>query len=268
MGNRRLVQVIPFGRPFPMVIECVPNKMPRGRTAGFNTTHWSLVQAAAALPTADSREALAMLCQTYWRPVYGFIRRKGNDRDQSLDLTQGFFAVLIEKNYLIAADRERGKFRSFLLTAVKHFLAHEWEREHAQKRGGFHSLVSIDLVEAEAWYAPAAVTEETPERLFERQWALSLLARVLGKLREEFETEGKRDRFETLASFLDRDSDPARYKELAEPMGASPGALRMLVLRMRRRYRTLLREEIAQTVADPEEIDSEMRFLLTALRKQ
>lgn len=249
-----------------MVIECVPNKMPKARTAGFNTTHWSLVQAAAS-PTSGSREALTALCQTYWRPVYAFIRRKGYDQDQSLDLTQGFFAVLIEKNYLVAADRERGKFRSFLLTAAKHFLSHEWEREHAQKRGGFHSVVSMDLIEAESWYAPAAVTEETPERLFERQWALALLARVLGKLRDEFEVDGKKDRFEILATFLDRDADPARYKELAIPTGLSPGALRMMVLRMRRRYRTLLREEIAQTVVDPEEIDSEMRFLLSALRK-
>jgi len=267
MANRRLRQVIPFGLPLPMVIECVPNKMPKARTAGFNTTHWSLVRAAAATPTQNSREALTTLCQTYWRPVYAFIRRKGHDRDRSLDLTQGFFAVLIGKNYLAAADRERGKFRSFLLTAVKHFLAHEWEREHAQKRGGFHTLVSIDLVEAESWYAPATVTDDTPEKLFERQWGLALLARVLGKLREEFASEGKMERFETLAVFLDCDSDAARYNELAEPMGLSPGALRMLVMRMRRRYRTLLRDEIARTVTDPEGIDSELRFLLAALRK-
>jgi len=248
------------------MIECVPNNMP-GRSSSFKTTHWSLVQAAAASPTRDSQEALTDLCQTYWRPVYAFIRREGSDRDQSLDLTQGFFTLLLEKNYLMAADPQRGKFRSFLLTAVKHFLAHEWEREHAQKRGGFHVHISVDPVNAETWCVPAVVQEETPERLFERQWAVSLLGGVLDKLRAEFAIEGKADRFESLVGFLDQESDTASYKELAEQMDLSPGALRMLVLRLRRRYRRVLREEIAQTVASPEEIDEEIRFLLSALRK-
>jgi len=249
------------------MIECIPTKMPNGRTSGFKTTHWTLVQAAAANLTVDSQQALTELCQTYWPPVYAFIRRKGHDQDQSLDLTQGFFALLLEKNYLTAADRKRGKFRSFLLAAVKHFLSHEWEREHAQKRGGFQSPVSIDIVKAEAWYVPAVVDDETPESLFERQWALSLLGRVLAKLRAEFDAVGKTDRFESLSAFLDQDAEPARYKELAEQMGLSAGALRMLVHRMRRRYRRLLREEIAQTVSGPEGTDAEIQFLLSVLRK-
>jgi RNA polymerase sigma-70 factor (ECF subfamily) len=147
-------------------------------TSGFQTTRWTLVQAAAENPTADSREALAALCQTYWPPVYAFIRRNGFDQDQSQDLCQGFFALLLEKNYLGDADRRRGKFRAFLLTAVKHFLANEYHRSHALKRGGGQPSVSIDLVAAETWCAPALVEETTPEGLFERRWALSLLDHV------------------------------------------------------------------------------------------
>jgi len=147
-------------------------------------------------PTADSRQALATLCETYWTPVYAFVRRNGYDREQAQDLTQGFFAQLPEKRLLVDADQQRGKFRSFLLTAVKHFLANEWDREHAQKRGGSRVPVSIDLVAAERWYEPAVVADATPESLFERQWALSLLEFTLARLRAEFEVAGKTDQFD------------------------------------------------------------------------
>jgi RNA polymerase sigma-70 factor (ECF subfamily) len=237
------------------------------RTSAFKTTRWTVVQAAAANPTADSRQALATLCQTYWRPVYAFIRRKGYDRDQAQDLTQGFFALLLEKNYLISADRQRGKFRSFLLTTVKHFLANEWEREHAKKRGGAEPPISIDLIKAESWYVSAAVEETTPEKLFERRWALSLLEHVLARLRAEFAAAGKTDRFESLSLFLNQDADEARYEELAGTLGLSAGALRMIVHRMRRKYRQFLREEIAQTVSTPEETDEEIRFLMSTLSR-
>jgi RNA polymerase sigma-70 factor (ECF subfamily) len=210
---------------------------------------------------------LATLCQTYWRPVYAFIRRKGYDRDQTQDLTQGFFALLLEKNYLISADKKRGKFRSFLLTTVKHFLANEWEREHAKKRGSGEPPISIDLIKAESWYVSAAMEETTPERLFERRWALSLLEHVLARMRAEFAAAGKADRFENLSLFLNQDADEARYEELAGAMGLSVGALRMVVHRMRRKYRQLLREEIAQTVSTPEETDEEIRFLMSTLSK-
>jgi RNA polymerase sigma-70 factor (ECF subfamily) len=231
----------------------------------FNTTSWTLVQAAAGHPSADSRRALASLCQNYWCPVYAFIRRRGYDPDQAEDLTQGFFALLLEKNYLLDANRERGRFRSFLLTSVKHFLANEWDRAQALKRGGGQPTVSIDLVEAEQWCAPAAMVEANPENLFERRWALSLLERVLERLRSEFARTGKTDLFDRISVFLNVDSGEARYNEVAGQLGLSPGALRMAVHRMRRKYRQLLRSEIAETVSTPDQTDDEIRFLMATL---
>jgi RNA polymerase sigma-70 factor (ECF subfamily) len=239
--------------------------MPDVPTSGFHTTSWTLVAAAADHPDENSREALARLCQTYWQPVYAFIRRNGYDSDQSQDLSQGFFTLLLEKNYLLDADRERGRFRSFLLTSVKHFLANEWDRTHALKRGGGHSLISIDMVEAERWYTPETMVETTPESLFERRWAMSLLERVMAKFRDEFIAAGKGDQFDKLSVFLNRERESARYEETARQMGLSAGALRIAVHRMRQRCRKLLREEIAETVSTPEQADDEIRFLLAIL---
>jgi RNA polymerase sigma-70 factor (ECF subfamily) len=239
--------------------------MPGSSTSGFHSTSWTLVKAAAVNPTTESRQALARLCQTYWRPVYAFIRRKGYDQEQAQDLTQGFFALLLEKKYLADADRQRGKFRTFLLTSVRHFLSNEWDREKTQKRGGGQAAVSIDIVEAERWFVPALVEAATPESLFEQRWALSLLEQVMARLRAEFAAAGKSSQFESLVVFLDSDSEDARYSEVAKSMGLSPGAVRMLIYRMRRRYRRLLREEIAQTVSTPEETDEEIHFLLSTL---
>jgi RNA polymerase sigma-70 factor (ECF subfamily) len=235
------------------------------RTSGFHTTRWTLIQSAALNPTTDSRQALEMLCQTYWQPVYAFIRRNGYDPDESQDLTQDFFAVLIKKNYLVTADPKRGRFRSFLLTSVKHFLANEWNRAHALKRGGHQVPVSIDAVEAERWYAPETVEDTTPETVFERRWALSLLERVIVKLRAEYDSAGKTDLFENLSVFLNQDYDDAHYQKLAVSTGMSAGALRMAVYRLRRRYRLLLRAEIAETVSMRAEIDEEIHFLMSAL---
>ena len=231
----------------------------------FQTTHWSLVLAAAVNPTTESNVALATLCQTYWNPVYAFIRRSGYTRDQSQDLTQGFFALLIEKHYLRDANQRRGRFRSFLLTAVKHYLANEWDRGHAVKRGGGQIPVSIDLLEAESWHGPAAVEETTPERLFERRWALSLLEHVMARLRAEYSAMGKAEQFDRREGLLTRDAADARYEVLAAEMGVSAGALRMSLHRLRRKYRYVLRAEIAETVSTPEEIDEEIRFLLSTL---
>jgi DNA-directed RNA polymerase specialized sigma24 family protein len=216
-------------------------------------------------PTADSRQALAKLCEIYWHPVYAFIRRSGYEPEQAQDLTQGFFALLIEKNYLQAADRQRGRFRSFLLTAVKHFLANEWDRGNALKRGGEQIRISLDSLDLERWYSPAAVNEVTPEALFERRWALSLLDHVMAKLRASYAAAGKSEQFELLSAFLNRNSDDPRYEQAASSSGVSAGALRMSVMRMRRKYRALLRAEIAETVALPEDIDDEIRFLLSVL---
>ena len=258
-------QALPTGRALPTVIDCVPKIMLNAATSGFQTTRWTLIKAAAVSPTTDSRDALATLCQAYWPPVYAFIRRNGHDPERSQDLTQGFFTLLLEKNYLLDADRQRGRFRSFLLTAVKHFLANEWDREHAQKRGGGKGPISIDTVEAESWYLPAMVDEATPESLFQRRWALSLLEHVMAGLRAEFALAGKAEQFEKLSVFLNQDAGETRYKELADEMGLSTGALRTSVHRIRRTYRRLLREEITQTVSRPEETDEEIRFLLSTL---
>ena len=260
-------QVLPVARPLPTVIECQPISMSDSPGSAFHTTSWTLVQAAASRPTAGSRQALARLCQVYWHPVYAFIRRNGYDRDQSQELVQGFFALLLEKNYLLDADPDRGRFRSFLLTAVKHFLANERDRANALKRGGGQAPVSIDLAEAEGWYPRAVVVEDTPESLFERRWALSLLEQVMVKLRAEFTAAGKADQFESLCAFLNRESDEARYAEVAAQMGVREGTLRMAIHRMRRRYRKLLRAEIAETVSTREEIDEEIRFLFAALSR-
>jgi RNA polymerase sigma factor (sigma-70 family) len=236
--------------------------MPGG--SEFKTTSWSLILSAVSDPTTDARQALASLCQTYWNPVYSFIRRNGHDPDQAQDLAQEFFARLIEKNYLGDVDRRRGRFRSFLLTSVKHFLANEWDRNRALKRGGGYNLISIDIVEAERWYVPSVVEGVTPESLFERRWVLSLLQRVLEKLRVEYVSAGKEGQFAALEGFLNHGSDD-RYQEAAGKMGVSVGALRMSVHRMRRKYRELLRAEIAETVLAPEDIDDEIRFLLSTL---
>lgn len=258
-------QVIPVGQALPVVIDCVPKIVVDMPTLGFKTTRWTLINAAADNPTADSRQALATLCQTYWPPVYAFIRRNGYDQDQAQDLSQAFFALLLEKNYLGDADRRRGKFRSFLLTAVKHFLANEWDRSHAVKRGGGQFPISIDSVAAETWCAPAVIEGTTPESVFERRWALSLLDHVLGKLRAEFAAAGKASQMDSLAVFLDVDFDDAHYEKVAEQMGMSVGTLRTAVHRMRRKYRQLLREEIAETVSTKEEVDEEIRFLISTL---
>jgi DNA-directed RNA polymerase specialized sigma24 family protein len=244
------------------MLECDAISVPGISRFGFQTTAWSLVVAAAGNPTIDSRQALASLCQAYWNPVYAFIRRCGHTPDQSQDLTQGFFTRLLEKQFLQGVDRQRGRFRSFLLAAVKHFLANERDRAHAVKRGGGRVPISIDVREAESWYAPAAVEATTPERLFERRWALSVLEHVMARLRAEYSAMGKTEQFARLEALLTKD---ARCEPLAQEMGVSAGALRMSLHRLRRKYRHILREEIAETVSTPAEIDEEIRFLMSVL---
>ena len=233
----------------------------------FTTTHWSLVLAAAGAEDAHGREALAKLCQVYWYPLYAFVRRQGHDPHDAQDLTQEFFMRLLEKDYLGDVDRSKGKFRSFLLAALKHFLSKEWARAKTLKRGGGHTLVSLDTLSAEDRYRREPEDNATPERLFERRWALTLLDRVLTRLSEEYETTGKRAMFEQLQGCLTGDSDLLPYAELAARLGMTEGAVKVVVHRLRQRYRGVLREEIAQTVADPAEIDDEIRQLFSALGK-
>jgi len=244
------------------MLECDPLSVPGISRFGFRTTAWSLVLTASRNPTTDARDALAALCQTYWNPVYAFIRRRGHTPDQAQDLTQGFFAVLLEKQFLRDVHRERGRFRSFLLAAVKHFLANERDRAHAVKRGGGRVPISIDVPDAESWYAPAAVEATTPERLFERRWALSVLDHVMARLRAEYSALGKTEQFARLEALLTND---ARCEPLAEEMGVSSGALRMSLHRLRRKYSHILRHEIAETGSTPAEIDEEIRFLMSVL---
>jgi RNA polymerase sigma-70 factor (ECF subfamily) len=232
----------------------------------FATTRWSIVVAAGAPDAPDGHAALATLCQTYWYPVYAFIRRRGASAADAQDLTQEFFAVLLEKDYVRLADRERGRFRTFLLTAVTRFLAKQRERDHAAKRGGGRTTLSLDLEHGEERYQLEPVEHWTPERLFERRWALTLLDRVIAQLSERYAEQGKRELFERLKGALTGVGSADENAELALQLGLSEGALKVAVHRLRRRYRDLLKQEIAETVADPDETADELDYLLSALR--
>jgi RNA polymerase sigma-70 factor (ECF subfamily) len=226
------------------------------------TTHWSAVVRAGCEDSAAAREALSELCQTYWYPLYCFIRRQGRTPHEAEDLTQGFFARLLEKNLVGDARRERGKFRSFLLVALKGFLANEWDRQHAQKRGGFQKAVEIDQAMAEARLAGELKQELTPESLFERQWALTMLERTMGQLREEYVDTGRAKLFEHLSACLAREQPDVSYARMARELRLTEAAVKQASYRMRARYREILRDEISKTVSGPEEIDGELRCLL------
>lgn len=241
------------------------NRMEAVSTARFQTTSWSLVLQAAGQSSTQAHTALAKLGQVYWHPVYSFVRRSGYQPDHAQDLTQGFFLVLLEKTYLGDANRKRGRFRTFLLTSVKHFLANQRDRADALKRGGGQMPISIDMMEEEGCYAPAAVEFTTPESLFERRWALSLLEQVMARLRAEFAGVNKARQFEKMSALLTCDPEGGRYEGLATELGMSVGALRVAVHRMRKKYGNIPRAEIAETVSVPEEIDDEIRFLLSTL---
>jgi len=239
-----------------------PNSAASGR---FATTHWSLVLAAAGADKALGHDALAKLCQDYWYPLYAFVRRQGHSSHEAEDLTQEFFTRLLEKDYLGDVDRSKGRFRSFLLAAVKHFLSKEWARAKTLKRGGGKTLLRIDAILAEDRYRREPEDNATPEKLFQRRWALSLLDRVLTRLSDEHKTPGKRAVFAQLQGFLTGDRDLLPYAEIAASLDMTEGAVKVAVHRLRGRYRTLLRAEIAQTVADPAEVDDEIRQLFAAL---
>ena len=219
--------------------------------------------AAGRGPASRSREALATLCESYWYPVYAFVRRLGHSAADAEDLTQAFFARLLEKDFVGAADPERGRFRSFLLASVKHFLANERDRETALKRGGGAAVVSLD--DAERRYRREPSHGLTPERAFERRWALTLLERTLAALREEQERAGHAERFTRLKCFLTGEGGAPSHAEVAAELGMTEGAVKVAVHRLRRRYRELLRAEIAETIADPSAVDDELRELFVAL---
>jgi RNA polymerase sigma-70 factor (ECF subfamily) len=233
----------------------------------FAQTRWSMVVAAASGDSTKARKALEHLCETYWYPLYAFVRREGHGADDAQDLTQDltqeFFARLLEKNWLDAVDREKGKFRSFLLAAMRHFLANEWDRAHAQKRHGGRALLSLDAESAELRYAMEPADSATADKIFERRWALTLLDQVLARLRVEFADAGKAKIFDELKSALTGEKIP--YDEIGGRLAMNEGALKTAVHRLRQRYRELIRDEIAQTLGSEEDVDEELQHLMAAM---
>src|SRR5713226_5300389 len=229
----------------------------------FPATRWTLVVAAGDPHRKKARSALVSLCENYWYPLYAYLRRRGYPADQAQDLTQEFFIRALEGWYLDRADPEKGRFRSFILTSLKFFLADEADRNRAQKRGG-GNVLSLEISSGEERYQRDPAHNETPERIFERRWALSVLDRVMERLRSEFVHHGRPEHFERLKVFLLGRSD-APYAALAREMNTSEGALKVAIHRLRKRYRELFRQEIADTVADPAEVESELRFLAAVL---
>jgi RNA polymerase sigma-70 factor (ECF subfamily) len=227
----------------------------------FETTQWSLVVAAGDSRQPGSRDALADLCQSYWYPLYAFLRRRGYPHEEAEDLVQGFFAQLLDKNYLRAADRERGRFRSFLLASLKNYAANEWDRKKAKKRGGDATTLSLDFETAEGRYHVEPSDEQTPEQVFDRGWAMAQLGQVLERMRSE---EGDSERIEVLEGFLTGESDDVRYKDVAGRLGMTEGAVKVAVHRLRQRFGKMLREEVARTLDDPADVDDEIRHLFAA----
>ncbi len=232
----------------------------------FQTTHWSLVAAAGHGQPVEARAALEELCTAYWYPVYAFIRRRGYQPDDARDLTQEFFARLIEKDYLEAADEQRGRFRTFLLTAVTRFLANEQERAAAQKRGGGRRPISLNVSDGESRYQCEPADPWTPERIFERRWALTILDRTLARLRADHEAVGKSDHFDALKVHLMGDAGAPSLRQTAARLQMTEGAVKVAIHRLRQRYRDALREEISQTVTGADDVEQELRLLLAALR--
>lgn len=231
----------------------------------FATTRWSLILAAGESRNPDAREALATLCGIYWYPVYALVRQLGEDAEQARDLTQGFFVDLLERQVLKVATPERGRFRSFLRAAVRNYLSHERKRAGAGKRGGGKQLLSLDFDDAEARYRLEASDDQTPDRLFEKRWARALLTRALERLREETRESADGERLRRLETFLTGGTPHPTYGQVAAELGTSESAIKTAVHRMRERFGKLVRDEVANTVGNPEEIDDELRYLFSVL---
>ncbi|MFQ6035605.1 MAG: RNA polymerase sigma factor [Sedimentisphaerales bacterium] len=233
----------------------------------FAATHWSVVLAAGQPTSARYQEALQTLCRTYWFPLYAYLRRQGYDTHQAEEHTQAFFARLLEKDGLRLADPKQGKFRSFLLMALKRFLANVSDRARAQKRGGGRKILSLDAEDAEGKYALEPVDQLSPERLFERSWALTVLERTMARLQAESASTNKQKLFEHLKVYLTAEKSSIPYRDAAAKLDMTEGAVKVAVHRLRQRYRELLRDEIAQTVTSQEQIDEEIRDLFAALAR-
>jgi RNA polymerase sigma-70 factor (ECF subfamily) len=233
---------------------------PRPRPA-FVTTHWSVVLTAGRSDTTHAHDALAKLCQTYWHPLYAYVRRRGHSPEDAQDLTQGFFAQLLEHKAVATVSPDKGRFRSFLLASLNHFLSDEWDKARAKKRGA-GKIVSLDTQCAETWLNQQPSEMLTPERAFELRWAITLLEQVYQRLESEHQQQGKAELFDTLRTTLAGPGNSAPYAELGQQLGLNEGAVKVAVHRLRQRYRALLRETIAETVASEAEVEEELRYLM------
>jgi DNA-directed RNA polymerase specialized sigma24 family protein len=229
----------------------------------FLTTHWSVIVRAGDSLSPERDKAMAQLCQSYWYPLYAFVRRRGRSHEDASDLTQGFFELLIEKHYLRSVDLNLGKFRTFLLTSMTHFLSNEWDKSQAARRGGGCQILPLDGMEAAERYRMEPVETDTPETLYERRWAQTLFAVVVNRLARETDEA----RFEVLKGFLLDDKGAVTYDEAAGRLGMSVPGVTSAIFRMRARFRALLFEEVAKTVVSPDEVEPELRHLLAALTK-
>ncbi len=232
----------------------------------FVTTHWSVVLLAGDTASVEANQALEYLCRAYWYPLYAYVRRQGHAATDAQDLTQDFFARLLEKKYLRLADPHRGRFRTFLLSSLKNFLVNEWEKSRAAKRGGAQVVFSLDERDAEGRYLAEPVDGMTPERIYEKRWAVTLLDEVMRQLHEKYAADGKGPFFDVLKSYVWADTMADGYDAIATQLGMSEGALRVAMHRLRETFRERLRAEVARTVESPEEIDEELRHLVATLR--
>jgi len=239
--------------------------IPSGACSGFPTTRWSMVLSAGEGSLPNAQAALERLCRAYWYPLYAYVRRQGRSVEEAQDLTQEFFARLLQKEYLRHTDPARGRFRTFLLTALKRFLVNDWEKGRAARRGGGQQIISWDERVTETRFLAESADQSTPEKAFEKRWALIVLEQVLERLRDEFTASGHAERFERLKVLLWGEKGSPPYVEVAAELGLTEGALKVAVHRLRQRYRELLRAEVANTVARPEDVDDELRHLIAVI---
>jgi RNA polymerase sigma-70 factor (ECF subfamily) len=241
-------------------------KSPEQAKGWFTTTHWSVVLTAGDSQSPQAGTALDHLCRSYWYPLYAYVRRRGHDVESAKELTQEFFALLLGRRLLAGVDPAKGRFRSWLLGVMNHFLAHEWAKVRAQKRGGGQPAFSLDEARAEERYRLEPADEVTPETIFERRWAFTVLDQAAARLRAEHEAAGKAAVYSNLKGFVSVEATPESYEEAAHSLGLSQGAVKSAIHRLRHRYQELIRDEIAHTVASPSDVDGEIRHLLAVIR--
>ena len=252
--------------PATVMSETTRDSSPVGGSPVFATTHWSMVIRAGEATSEARDQALSTLCDNYWYPLYVFVRRRGYSSHDAEDLTQGFFAQLLRRQDIRGVDARRGRFRSFLLAALKHFIANDWKHQNRQKRGGGCEVLSFDAETAEARYGKE-MAMESPEGSYDRSWALYLMNRALKGLRDKYVKKGKGGLFDALEPFLSASVEKDSYAGIGEQFGLTESAVKMAVSRLRKRYGRAIREEIAATVSDPDQVDEELRALLAALRQ-